>query len=526
MPVRALAGRTTRSGRRPLPVVNKLKGHSTPPPVGGWNARDSLANMEEDEAIELINWFPEESRVRIRKGHESHATGLGGPVESLMAWHGPSSSKLFGAATASIFECTSAGAVGSADITGLTNARWQHTMFSASSGNYLYAVNGADPARRYNGTAWAVPVLSGVSSSSLIHVNVFKNRLFFIEKDSLSAWYLDIDSVSGTLTEFDLGPNADLGGYLVAMATWTRDGGDGVDDYAVFLTSKGQAIIFQGSDPSVSNDWFKVGTFNIGAPIGRRCMIKVGADIIVVTEDGFSQLSRFLAAARSSDRAAQSDMISGAVNDAVINYRSLFGWQPVFYPLGDKMLFNIPMANGEYHQFVSHTATGKWCKFTGWDARCFVVFNNELYFGGSGAVYKADTGTDDDGSAISTEVKTAYSYFGNRGLVKRFAMIRPNLFIEGSVTATLHIETDFAEEPTAESVPTFTEADGTAWDEGAWDEFEWGDTGATNRNWQTVEGVGTCARLHMEIDAENGEVFWNASDWLYEPVASPGFLTG
>src|SRR3990167_10186681 len=114
MPVRALSGRVGKSSRRPLPVVNKLKGHSTPPPIGGWNSRDSLANMEEDEAIELINWFPEESRVRVRKGHESHATGLGGPVETLMTWSGPTSSKMFAAATASIFECTSTGAVGSA----------------------------------------------------------------------------------------------------------------------------------------------------------------------------------------------------------------------------------------------------------------------------------------------------------------------------------------------------------------------------------------------------------------------------
>ena len=482
--------------------------------------------MEEDEAIELINWFPEESRVRVRKGYASHATGLGGPVESLMTWNGPSSSKLFAAATSSVFECTSSGAVGSAEITGLTNARFQHTMFSASSGNYLYIVNGADSPRRYNGTSWTIPVLSGVTASTLVHVNVFKNRLFFVEKDSLSAWYLDVDSVSGALTEFDLGPNASLGGYLVAMATWTRDGGSGVDDYAVFLTSEGQAIIYQGADPSVANDWFLVGTFTIGAPIGRRCMIKVGADIIVITEDGFSQLSRFLAAARSSDRAAQSDKISGAVNDAVRDYRSLFGWQPVFYPLGDMMLFNIPMANGAYHQYVSHTASGAWCKFTGWNARCFEVFDNELYFGGSGAVYKADTGTDDNGSAIETQVLTAYSYFGNRGLVKRYAMVRPNLFIEGSVTATLHIETDFAEEPTNESVPTFTEASGTAWDEGSWDEFEWGDTGATNRNWQTIEGVGTCARLHLETSSSSGAVYWSASDWLYEPVASPGFITG
>lgn len=524
MPVRALAGRPNKTARRPLPVVNKLRGHSTSPPVGGWNARDALANMAEDEAIDLINWFPEESRVRMRRGHASHATGFSSNVETLMSWKGPTSSKLFAVSGPGLYNCTALGTVGSPDISGLTSSRFQHTMFSNSAGSYLFIVNGSDAPMRYNGTSWFTPNLtgSGLTASNLIHINAFKNRLFFVEKDTLNFWYLPVNQVAGTLTKFDLGPQADLGGHLMAMGTWTRDGGSGVDDLAVFITSKGQCIIYQGSDPGVVNDWFLVGVFNIAAPIGRRCFIKVGADLIVITIDGFSQLSRFLAGARTSDRAAMSDKISGAVNEAVRDHRDRFGWQPIFYPLGNMMIFNVPQTNASV-QFVSNATTGAWCKFTGWDAECFEIHNEELYFGGAAAVYKADTGLHDNDAAIDATAKTAFSYFGSRDLLKRFAMVRPNLVIDGSVTAAMRINVDFEDEA-ANTVPTLEEPEGEEWDVAEWDVAEWGEANRINKNWQTIGGLGTCASMLLECMSSNGTIHWNANDWKYELVANPGFL--
>ena len=47
----------------------------------------------------------------------------------------------------------------------------------------------------------------------------------------LSAFYLDVASVGGTLTEFPMGSIFRRGGYLVDMETWTVDGGSGTGDY-------------------------------------------------------------------------------------------------------------------------------------------------------------------------------------------------------------------------------------------------------------------------------------------------------
>lgn len=524
MPVRAIAGRPSKIGR-PLPVVNRLRPHSTPPPVGGWNARDSLANMEEDDAVELVNWFPEETRVRVRRGHSSHAIGLNAPVQSLLVWNGPTASKIFGAAGAGIYNVTSSGMVGSPDVTGASNAQWQQAMFSGSAGNYLFAVNGADNIRRYDGTNWAVPTFSGtgLTNSNLIHVNVFKNRLFFVEKNTLNFWYGGVDSLAGTLTKFDLGSNASKGGHLMAMGTWTRDGGDGVDDLAVFLTSEGQAIIYQGTNPGDSSVWSLIGVFNIGAPLGRRCFTKVGAELIVLTEDGFAPISRFLASGRASNQAAVSDKIRGAVQAAVRDGRSRFGWEAEFYPSGDMILFNVPGLS-ENVQFVSHATSGAWCKFTGWDAECFGGMDNTLYFGGSdGVVYKADTGLNDNGQNINATAKTAFTYFGNRGLVKRVAMIRPVLTVDGVVSASIRANTDY-EDLTTNSDITFADAAGAEWDEAEWDEAGWGEGGLINKDWHTVGAIGTCASLRFQTASKNGTVFWASTDWRYESVANAGFI--
>ncbi len=529
MPVRALAGRPNRNVTKPLPRTSRVRGYSTPPPINGWNARDSLAAMKDGDAIELINWFPKESWVEVRKGYDSYATGLGSGnnVESLMAWNGASSSKLFGACNTSVFDVSAAGAVGAADLTGLTSARWQHTMFSISSGHYLYMVNGSDAPRYYDGSTWTSASLSGsgLTVTNLIHVNVFKKRLFFVEKASMNAWYLDVESVSGTLTKLDIGSQADKGGYLMAMGTWTRDGGSGIDDLAVFLTSEGQAVIYQGVDPSTgdSNAWSLVGTFNMGAPIGRRCMIKVGADLIVITEEGFGKLSTMLAAAETSTRAQMSDKISFAVGEAVSSYRGNFGWQPVFYPAGNMIFVNIP--NGAFsYQFVSNSTTGAWCKFTGMNAQCWEIYGNALYFGGgAGVVYLADSGLDDNGANISTSAKTGFSYFGDRARLKRFALCRPNFTVDGTISVAMRVNVDF-EDGFPDNTPTFTPDDGADWDVEDWDDAFWADAGRITKDWQSVEGIGTCASIAFQTTSQNGSIMWNATDWRYEPAESAGYI--
>jgi len=271
---------------------------TVPAPVGGWDAESPLAAMPRDHAVQLDNWFPRPGYVEVRRGHRYHAWDLGdgtSPTETLMVWQGKASSKMFGAAGDSIYDVTTRGQAGSAAVGSLSDAYWQWVNFTNSGANYLYIVNGTDAPRHYNGTTWATPSITGITPADAIHVNVHKKRLWFTIKDTTQAAYLATDAIAGAATTFELGSNFDRGGYLMAMATWTRDGGAGADDLAVFISSRGQLAIYQGTDPASAVTWSLIGVFEIAAPIGRRCFQRWGNDLLVITVEGVYALSSILA---------------------------------------------------------------------------------------------------------------------------------------------------------------------------------------------------------------------------------------
>jgi hypothetical protein len=53
-----------------MAVAKKFTANTTsvPAPIGGWNARDSQANMNPMDAISLVNWYPTPTDVSMRKG--------------------------------------------------------------------------------------------------------------------------------------------------------------------------------------------------------------------------------------------------------------------------------------------------------------------------------------------------------------------------------------------------------------------------------------------------------------------------
>ena len=79
--------------RKPVAVSKSL-----PAPVGGWNARDSIADMDEKDAVILTNFFPSTTSVNLRGGYTQFATGFGAQVETVIAYSGSTTNKLFGIA--------------------------------------------------------------------------------------------------------------------------------------------------------------------------------------------------------------------------------------------------------------------------------------------------------------------------------------------------------------------------------------------------------------------------------------------
>ena len=490
---------------------------SIPAPVRGWNARDSLANMPEDFAVELENIFPNLTSCDLRSGFASHSTGNGsGAVETLVEYAGPSTRKLISAAGSVIYDSSAAG--GSTSIaTGKSNARWQTTMFGTSGGNFLFMVNGADAPIYYNGSSFTTPSLSSVTATDIVNVAAHQRRLFFVFNDSLIFGYLPVVSVAGTVATFDIGGLCKLGGYIQAIGSWTRDGGAGPDDLFVAITSEGECIIYSGNDPSSADAWSLVGVFNIGKPIGRRCLEKAGSDLTVITQDGAISLSTFLPIDQvSSSSQAISNNIQNEFLASTRAYSAIFGWQSILYPQGSYSLFNIPLSTTESVQYVVNSQTGAWCKFTGQNAACWSLYNSDLYFGAQdgGIIYKADTGVSDNTSNINWEIRPAFSYYGSRGNQKLFTLCRPHFTTNGLPSFAIDLNLDFSNiNPT--SVPTTPSLSAGIWDVSKWDEADWADE-VTSDAWTTVYGLGECASPTIRGSTNAITLSFSAYDMIWQ----------
>lgn len=401
------------------------------------------------------------------------------------------------------------------------------------SGTYLITVTGAstftytmaaDPGGNATvvGSYVPAPAITGVDPRLLIHVNLYANRLFFVEKDSCRVWYLPVNAIGGAAQSLDLSPLFRLGGYLMAMATWTIDNANGVFEYALFLSSQGEIAMYRGTDPSVAANWTLSGQFRIGRPIGRRCYARYGSDVVLITADGLVPLSKALLTDRSQIQIQITDKIINLVTSDVTNYGASFGWQPILFPIGNKLLLNVPQVeNKVQYQYVMNSITGAWCRFTGWNANVFELLRDDMFFGsnlGAGAnsalVARCDVGFSDNGGFIFGEAKAAFQYFGAIGHQKQVTMARPMFLTSGDMQIAIAMDMDFNDAyPT--TTPSFSGTAGTKWNTAKWNTFPWADNTAVKKDWQGVTGVGEAGAFHMRVVNNKSALKWQAVQYVY-----------
>jgi len=507
-----------------LPARNAIS-KTIPAPTGGWDTRENIADTPSDRAVVMDNWFPETNKVTTRRGSTEHVTGLPATIESLIEYVAVTAAgKLFGASNGNIYDVTSAGAVGAAVSTGHSNDRWQHVAMGTAAGQYVRLFNGQDTPLLYDGSTWATTAITGPTATNLIWGNVHQKRLWVGEDNSVDAWYLGTDAISGAATKFPLGAVFRLGGYIMAMGTWTRDAGDGMDDVAVFISSEGECAVYQGTDPASASTWSLVGNFRIGKPVGRRCFVSAGTDLILVTQDGFVPLSAILSLDRSqAEKAALSKQISKAVNDAVRSYGSVYGWQPIVYPKAQMLVFNIPLSATVSHQYVFNTISGAPCRFTGMDAVCFGLLDDNLYYGSAdGTVYRFDNGGADNPGGVAKDIpcdcSQAFAYFGSPGTTKVFKEAEPIFEANGVPNAAISLNVDYRLTAIT-ALPSVSRSGATPglWGSARWGVGLWGSGNQIYDGWRGVRGSGRAASARVRINTGTVRSSWLATNFLYIP---------
>lgn len=513
-PAIALPQRMLRAHRPTRKIV------PVPAPYGGWNARDAKSEMEPQDAVVLDNFLPDLQGVQQRRGFAQQASGISGSfVETLISYNkSGATAQLFAAGPSAIYNATAAGTA-SVSLSGLSNGRWQHTTFGTSGGHFLVICNGVDSVRNYDGSSWTTPSITGVSSSTLINVAQHKSRLWFVKQSTLSAYYLDTLSIAGAATEFPMSQLFSKGGELIGIASWSRDGGAGPDDYLVFVTSKGQVAVYAGNDPDTVDDWSLVDVFDGPPPIGYRCLIKLGADLCILSQQGLLPLPQYLGKS-SADVAslALTNKISAAFQAAVRSSGDNFGWSVTEYPRENLLIINVPITErSTQHQYVINLKTGAACRFTGMNAGCWAVKKDTLYFGGNNGKVYAYGGTgvyDDAGSPVSAVAVQAFQRYGTP-LQKHFKMARPLVAGPEGYAPAVVMLLDF----NSDTLPTFNppsyEVVGPYWDEEDWDSVLWASGLVVNNLWQTVTGAGVTGAIAMASKVTT-PLIWNQTDLLFE----------
>lgn len=502
--------RLTAAAQRKSPAKFNSVQVSVPSCIGGWNTVDPIAAMPEIDAVQMDNWIPRPGWLEPRRGYRQWATGMGAdtPVETLMAYYGTSGTQFFAAADTTLFDVTANGAAVPTTVTTLSSARCQFCNFTnASDDHYLVECNGFDTPKIYNGSAWGDLSITGPTLTQIIQPYSFQGRLFFLENTSTKFWYLPLGAIAGTAASFELGSFMGQGGYIMAMASWTIDTRQTVSDYAAFITSRGQVIVFAGTNPADAAAWQLVGVYNLGPPIGRRCFLKIAGDLALITLDGVVSMNQMLSTDRSAaNRTSITNKIMQSVSDAIQLYGDNFGWQLQEYPKGTLAILNVPVqTNQESYQFAMNTLTGAWCRFLGIDANCWGILNDNIFFGGNdGIVYEWDYGSGDDGSMITATVKSAFNYFDSRGRFKRWNMIRPIITTDGSVTPGLGLNTDFSQNAPI-TTPSLVDDTQANWDEALWDDAVWPIETTVSANWLAIRGTGQCASIITQVTTgDNG----------------------
>ena len=507
---------TRRRGINQLVQNNAAKVASVPAPIGGWNARDSIANMDVLDAVQLTNLFPSVNNVVLRPGYTKYATGLPDQVRTLASYSSGTDNQLFAFSGTAIYDVTLGGAVGAAVKTGLTNDVWEYVNTTTPAGGYIFAVNGYDDPLLYNGTTWTTPTITGVDPKTFSNITTFKNRVWFTQNDSLKAWYLDTLSIAGAAAAIDMSSVAQLGGYLIAVGTWTIDAGYGVDDNLVFITSNGEVIVYSGTDPTDVTKWALVGVWRIGKPVGKRCMLKYGGDRLLLTYNGLYPLAASLQSSRLDPRIALSDKIQGAFAAATQVYGNNFGWTICFDPKHNALTVNVPISEGRQQQYVMNNITKSWCNFTGWSANCWEIFENEPYFGGDGYVGHAwDDDYADDGANIASQALQAFNYFDSRGVKKYFTRARPSLFTSGTPAIFVGMNVDFELINTTAPL-SYSPTNTSVWDGALWDNGSWGTESIITNNWQGITGIGYCGATNFKSASQGITILWASTDIVYQ----------
>lgn len=348
------------------------------------------------------------------------------------------------------------------------------------------------------------PGVTGLASNRMTYVWAYKQRLWFIERDSLNAWYLPVDQVGGAATVLPLGGVFNRGGSLLFGQNWSLDtGGEGgLSEQNVFVTTEGEVAAYQGANPASAADWSKVGIYRIGRPLGKKAFIRAGGDLVIATTIGFIPLGQAI----QRDYAALGTIaISQPIADEwrnAVTDRGMENWQCELWGEGSMVLVAPPTPDDLAPVvFVTNSDSAAWALFTGWQPTSMETFRGALILGSiGGRVQNAWLGGNDEGLPYTGTCLPLFNDLGSPGQRKFVefarAVTRSAFPINERITARFDWNMNVPPAPDAAPV-----RGASLWDVGLWDEAVWNAERGTviTERWRSVGGTGYAASVFVQV---------------------------
>ena len=473
----------------PQQVAQQLQTVTIPAPTRGLILNENETYMQPGGAVVLDNWRPTMKGIGLRGGcilwcQLPETT----PVISAFEYVSGSIHRIYAANATKVYDVSASIPIEVAS--GRTSGNYVGSQLANASGDWLIAVNDAGNAPlRFNGTDWEVitnayvppagkpSTISNIPANGLTYVCKYRNRYFFIEKDSMNAWYLPLNSVGGALLNIPLSGAATKGGKLLFCASWSIDAGDGIDDKLVFATDQGELLIFTGGDPGVAANWRQEGRYDVSPPLGMNAHIALGGDLLIATVDGIVPTSGSITKSREElELAAITRTIKPMWREEVLDKRE-FHWTMCKWDEYGGLFTTFPGGpSGKYRCLATNLATGAHARYTGWDAMCFMRMRGDMFFGTqNGKIMQADRGGYDDGRVYVATMVGGWEMFNTPSQTVTWRQARASFSARAAepfqpqMAATTDYVIAIPTPPPVGPDPGILDL----WDEGLWDVALW-----------------------------------------------------
>lgn len=477
---------------RPFPI---------PAPMNGLNTRENYTRLQPTEARVLENLLPDEGSCNVRPGYAEHQEVSGATsIPTLMLFKGATTQQLIAGAAAELYNVT--GTPSALTSNTYTSSLWSHDNFNG----YLFGVNGTDTPWRYDGSNVAATGFTGPTLTTLNTIQQVRNRLWVTQTNSADVRYGPIGGVTGALTTFQLSQIAS-GGKCIAVCSWSRDAGDGSDDFTVFVMDTGQVIVYQG-DPATS--FALVGKYSAPILVEKDATVSVGGERVLMTVSGPIPMTAIIAGvAFSPDALKDWGKIAPTWQADYQRYKANAGFSAHFF--NGIVYFNFPTGTNTTKQYVYNTRIPAWTNYTNLPIASMADYQGELYFGSysDGFVYRHGTGAD-NGEQIVTLARQGASYPLGGQRSATYNSFRPNIDADGPTQLQFALDVDFRDGDLGMLYDLNTNSSGTTWGD-AWGS-PWSSPTTTRRKWLASRGYGRAVAPVVRTRSTAVNVKWFASD--------------